>query len=68
MGRCPLAGSLLCGCGVEDTPRWVGASVLHGTEWQTLGDLELVCNENEAVPLSRGRGPGIHIFMGFLSG
>ena len=30
-GAEPLAGSLSCGCGVEDT-RWVGASGLHGTE------------------------------------
>ena len=41
----PLAGFLLCGCGGEDTPRLVGTLGLHGTERQTLGDLELVCNE-----------------------
>ena len=35
----------------------VGASDLHGMEWGTSGDLELVCNE--AVQ-SRGRGPGFH--------
>ena len=53
-GAEPRAGSLLCCCGVEDTPRWVvGASRLHGTEWRASGDLELVCNE--AVP-SRGKG------------
>ena len=51
----PPAGSLLCS--VEDTPRWVGASGLHGTEWGTSGDLELACNE---AVRSRGRGPGIH--------
>ena len=35
VGRCPwqpLAGSLLCGCGVEDTPMWGGTSGLHGME------------------------------------
>ena len=42
--------------GVEGTPRWVGASGLHGTG-ERPGDLELVCNE--AVQ-SRGRGPRIH--------
>ena len=79
MGRCPAddanvgrvtpAGCLLCGCGVEDTPRRVSD--------KTLGGLELVCNDNEAVlsrrrpwatlnlcddneaVLSRGRGPTV---------
>ena len=49
LGRTPRAVSLWCGCGVECTPRWVGASDLHGTECQTLGDLEIVCNDDEAV-------------------
>ena len=52
--------SLLCGCGVEDTPRWVGASSLHPTRngVTDLGrDLELVYNEGV---LSRGKGPGVH--------
>ena len=40
-GAEPRAGSLLCDCGVEDTPRYVGASGLH----ETSGDLESVCNE-----------------------
>ena len=52
-----VAGSLFCGCGVEDTPRWVRTSGQHGTESGTSGDLELVCNE---AVLSRGRGPDIH--------
>lgn len=34
-GSVPVAGSLFCGdrCSVEDTPRSVGTSVLHGTKW-----------------------------------
>ena len=28
----PLAGSLLCGGGVEDTPWWVGVSGIDGTD------------------------------------
>ena len=50
--------STVCCGGVGDTTRLVGASGLHGTEWKTSGDLEVVCNE--AVQ-SRGRGPGVHI-------
>ena len=39
MGQTPRAGSLLRGCGMEHTPRWVDKhpSGLHGTELQTLG-------------------------------
>ena len=60
VGRTPRAGFLWYGCGVEYTLKCVCTSclvprVLHGTERQTLGDLELVCNE---AVLSRGRGPG----------
>ena len=54
----------MCGCGVEDAPRWVGTSGLHGTEWQTLGRLELLCNE--AVQY-RGTGPGMHISRLYIS-
>ena len=31
-GAVPLAGSLLCGCGVNYTPKWAGTSGLHRTE------------------------------------
>ncbi|CAM9820466.1 unnamed protein product, partial [Laminaria digitata] len=57
VGRCPWQ-VLLCGFGVEDTPKWAGASSLYGTERGTSGSLELVCMCNEAVH-PRGRGPGI---------
>ena len=32
---------------MKNIPSWCGTSCLrlHGTEWQTLGDLELVCND-----------------------
>lgn len=52
----PLAGSLLCGWGVEDTPRWVRTSGEQRTEsGGGFGDLAFVCNE---AVLSRERGPG----------
>ena len=47
----------LCRCDVEDTPRWVGTSGLHGMDPGTFGDLGIVYNE---AVLSRGKGTGIH--------
>lgn len=55
-GADPRAGlSLLCGYGVEGTPRRIGASGVHGTELRTSCDLEFVCIE---AVLSRGKGLG----------
>ena len=48
VGRTPRVGCFWCSCGVEYTARWVGTSRVQGTELQTLGGLEVVCNE--AVP------------------
>ena len=54
----PLAGSLLCACGVEGTLGWVCTQGLHDMESGGSGDLELLCNE---AGLSRGREVDIHI-------
>ena len=43
VGRTLRIGSLRCGCGVEDIPRWVRASCLHGTERQILGVTSILC-------------------------
>ena len=56
-GADPRAGSLLYGCGVEDTPRWVSASGLNGTERGTLSLCVIVTRRYYLG----GRGPGIHI-------
>ena len=58
VARTLRAGSLWCAVVLWRTHsgRSIPRSGLHGTEGQTLGDIELVCNE--AVQ-SRGRRPGI---------
>ena len=53
-GGGPGQFSLLCRCGVENTPRWVGTSGLHGTQRQALGATWNFVH-NDAV-LSMGEG------------